>query len=111
MSLAARVVRRFLAEAIADPKQELEKFRERIKLLSEHEEAVRKDLPLLHAWMDARNKQESPPDGLAEKLKDDRSRYVVRREMERGYWFMNNQPGCQGLKPCASGLVTWLFLP
>ena len=97
MSLAARVVRRFLAEAIADPKQELEKFRERIKLLSEHEEAVRKDLPLLHAWMDARNKQESPPDGLAEKLKDDRSRYVVRREMERGYWFMNNQPGCRRL--------------
>ena len=42
MSLAARVVRRFLAEAIADPKQELEKFRERIKLLLRHANALTK---------------------------------------------------------------------
>jgi hypothetical protein len=97
MDLPERIVRRFLAEAIADPKMELEKFRERIKLFSEHEEAVRKDLPLLHMWMDARNKQESPPDGLAEKLKDDRSRYTIRMDMQRGYWFMNNQPGCRRL--------------
>jgi len=97
MNLSARIVRRFLADAIADPKVELEKFRERIQLFSKPEEFVLKDLPLLHEWVEARKKQESPPDGHAEKLKDDRNRYIVRVDIQRGYWFKGNQPGCQRL--------------
>ena len=100
MSLAAQVVRRFLAEAIADPKHELGMFQRAIDLLATKEEWSTKYLAMLHAWKEATHKEDSTTArSIMDKIEehDDGSRWSVESMMKGGYWFLNNQSTCKQL--------------
>lgn len=102
MSLAERVARRFLAEAIADPKEFLEKFRTRVVELCRHVDFAKADIPKLRAFLEENAKADADMEGgptrydktkeLGVELnKASSERYQVGAEIKNGYWFMNGR--------------------
>lgn len=96
MSTSERVLRRFMADAIADPKVALEKFKTWLNSFSQGEVVARADLPKLHAYNAIMS--ERGPNGTIlapEKLKpigDDlmktnRERHAIMYELRSGNWF------------------------
>jgi hypothetical protein len=96
-STTQNVVRRFLADVIADPKAELEKFRGRVVDFCKHEEFAKAELPKLKAFVDELTRASAEPGGdekfqktreLSQGLdKGQSERYNIKWEMKGGYWF------------------------
>jgi len=94
---AQSVVRRFLADVIADPKTELEKFRQRVVDFCSHEEFAKLELPKLKAFVEELTRASSEPGGeekytktreLSRDLdKGQSERYNIKWDLKSGYWF------------------------
>lgn len=98
LSLAERIARRFMADAIVDPKEALAKFRVRVDVFCQREEFAKQQIPIFKEFAEALQQAAQDPRQGDEKYEKSRAlsnsldpgardRGSIKWDMQGGWWF------------------------